>query len=200
MGNEEQVVPARGAALLTQIRDEIATDPYYAANFSDDIGRFVAWYLCRVLLLDQTQAKDDITHGNRHDDMYFDAVVVDDDRRRVVIVQGCFWRSKRVETTILLEVLSHWMRLRNLPALQKDCNEKLKNRLETVRKALEKGYRVDFEVPTTSGDLTDLPDDIRELFPILSKHFEDSGISATFTIVGAQVLEIRLQESGPRDR
>jgi len=138
--------------LLDQINQEIQNGPYYQQNFSNDGERFVAWYLRRVLLRDAVAARDDITDGAN--DKQIDAVIVDDEESRVLIIQGKFIAASQVDGEPLREVLSAWVRLQDLPSLQKDCNEKLKVKLEAVRKALDEDYRVDFELLTT-GVLTD---------------------------------------------
>src|SRR5467141_2317285 len=107
--------------MLQQIQGEIKNDPYYQQNFSNDGERFVAWYLRRVLLRDAVATKDDITDGK--DDKQIDAIVVDDEEQRIIIVQGKFINASKVDSGPLQEVLSAWMRLQDLPALQKDCNE-----------------------------------------------------------------------------
>src|SRR5437868_7807259 len=147
MAEVAQVVPITGAQLLGQIQDELKANPFFAQNFANDGERFVAWYLRRVLLRDLVQTRDDITDGSN--DKWIDAVVVDDEEQRIVIIQGKFISASKVDSGPLEEVLSAWMRLQDLSALQKDCNEKVKRKLEAVRKALDEEYRVDFELLTT---------------------------------------------------
>ena len=130
--------------MLDQIQREVAQAPFCQQNFSNDGERFVAWYLRRVLLRDPLAARDDITDGQH--DKQMDAVLVDDDDRRVLIVQGKFVGTSQVDAEPLREVLAAWIRLQDLPSLQQDCNERLKRKLEAVRKALEDEYRVDFEM------------------------------------------------------
>jgi len=120
--------------LLNQIQQEIAGGPYYQQNFPNDGQRFVAWYLRRVLLRDSVATKDDITDGA--DDKQIDAIVVDDEERRILVVQGKFIDSRSVDAEPLREVLSAWIRLQDLDTLQQDCNDRLKRKLESVRKAL----------------------------------------------------------------
>jgi hypothetical protein len=141
MAHAAQVVPITGTELLKQIQDEVKANPYFSQNFANDGERFVAWYLRRVLLRDLVQARDDITDGSN--DKWIDAVVVDDDEQGIIIIQGKFINASKVDSGPLEEVLSAWMRLQDLSALQKDCNEKLKRKLEAVRKALDEEYRVD---------------------------------------------------------
>src|SRR5207253_3653842 len=83
-----------------------------------------------------------------------DALIVDDEKRRVIIVQGKFYSSTAVDHQPLHEVLAAWLQIRNLPALQENCNEKLKVKLEAVSEALQDDYDVEFELVTT-GVLTD---------------------------------------------
>ena len=138
--------------MLEQIQQEISNGPYYQQNFANDGERFVAWYLRRVLQRDAISARDDITDGQK--DKQIDAVIIDDDDRRVIIIQGKFVAATQVDSEPLREVLSAWVRLQDLSGLQQDCNEKLKRKLEAVRKALEDQYRVEFELLTT-GTLTE---------------------------------------------
>lgn len=104
--------------MLDQIKREIADNSYYQQNFPNDGQRFVAWYLRRVLLRDAVAAHDDITDGAN--DKQIDAVIVDDDDRRIIIVQGKFIDAGSVDGEPLREVLGAWVRLQDLPSLQKD--------------------------------------------------------------------------------
>lgn len=175
---------------LGMIRREIATDPYYQQNFPNDGQRFVAWYLRRVLLRDSVATRDDITDGAN--DKQMDAVVVDDEERRVLIVQGKFIGESSVDGEPLREVLSAWVRLQDLPSLQLDCNDRLKMKLEAVRKALEDEYRVEFELLTT-GQLTDPAKADLRAFADKLEDFDD--FSASLQLVDAAVLETRLAEA-----
>ncbi len=190
MAQGAQVVSITGLELLKQIQDEIKANPYYAQNFSNDGERFVAWYLRRVLLRDAVQARDDITDGSN--DKWIDAVVVDDDEQRIVIIQGKFINASKVDSGPLEEVLGAWMRLQDLSALQKDCNEKLQRKLEAVRKALDEEYRVDFELLTT-GELTDAAKGDLKTFS--EKLSESDDFTATLTLVDTELLETRLSEA-----
>ena len=90
--------------MLELIQNEIKNDPHYQQNFSNDGGRFVAWYLRRVLLRDATQTRDDITDGQN--DKQMDAVIIDDDERRILVVQGKFLTSPQVDAEPLREILA----------------------------------------------------------------------------------------------
>ena len=138
--------------MLDQIRREIGNDPYYKQNFSNDGERFVAWYLRRILLRDAIATRDDITDGQN--DKQMDAVIVDDEDRKILVIQGKFVDANMVDSEPLREVLGAWLRLQDLQSLQQDCNEKLRLKLEAVRRALDDEYRVEFELLTT-GTLTD---------------------------------------------
>ena len=176
--------------MLEQIKQEVKNDPFYQQNFSNDGERFVAWYLRRVLLRDQITTRDDITDGAN--DKQMDAVIIDDEDSRVVIVQGKFIGEKQVDGEPLREVLSAWLRLQDLPALQKDCNERLKQKLEAVRKALEDEYRVEFELITT-GILTDAA---RADLAVFGAKLEDSDdFAASLHVIDLEVLETRLAEA-----
>jgi hypothetical protein len=176
--------------ILTQIQQEIASGPYYQQNFPNDGQRFVAWYLRRVLLRDPVATKDDITDGP--DDKQMDAVIVDDDERRILVVQGKFITSASVDSEPLREVLGAWLRLQDLPSLQKDCNERLKLKLESVRRALEDDYEVVFELLTT-GTLTDAAKG--DLKAFADKLEESEDLSASLQLVDEDTLETRLAEA-----
>lgn len=176
--------------MLDQIRREIVNDPYYQQNFSNDGERFVAWYLRRVLLRDAIATRDDITDGQN--DKQIDAVIVDDEDRRVLVIQGKFVSSTQVDSEPLREVLGAWLRLQDLDSLQHDCNEKLKLKLEAVRRALDDEYRVEFELLTT-GTLTDAA---RSDLKVFSEKLEDfDEFAASLQLVDAEVLETRLAEA-----
>jgi hypothetical protein len=176
--------------MLEQIRREISNDPYYQQNFANDGERFVAWYLRRVLLRDPIATRDDITDGQN--DKQMDAVVVDDEDRRVLIIQGKFVSTQQVDSEPLREVLSAWVRLQDLQLLQQDCNGKLRLKLESVRKALEDEYRVEFELLTT-GTLTEAAQADLKAFADKLEDFDD--FAASLQLVDSEVLETRLAEA-----
>ncbi len=175
--------------MLAQIEQEIK-GPYYQQNFSNDGQRFVAWYLRRILLRDSIATKDDITDGA--DDKQMDAVIVDDDEQRILIVQGKFITSTSVDSEPLREVLGAWLRLQDLPSLQKDCNQRLKLKLESVRKALDDDYEVAFELLTTA-ELTDSAK--ADLKAFADKLEESEDLSASLQLVDEDTLEARLAEA-----
>jgi hypothetical protein len=175
--------------MLDQIRREIA-DPYYQQHFPNDGQRFVAWYLRRVMLRDKVAAKDDITDGAN--DKQIDAIVVDDDERRIVIIQGKFIGEASVDGEPLREVLGAWVRLQNLQTLQQDGNDQLKVKLESVRRALEDDYRVEFELLTT-GQLTQAAHD--DLRAFSEKLEESDDFSASLQLIDNDSLQLRLFEA-----
>lgn len=178
------------AAILAQIKQEIASGPYYQQNFPNDGQRFVAWYLRRILLRDPVATRDDITDGA--DDKQMDAVIVDDDERRILIIQGKFISASSVDGEPLREVLGAWLRLQDLPLLQKDSNERLRLKLESVRRALEDDYEVVFEL-LTIGTLTDAAKS--DLKAFADKLEESEDLSASLQLVDEDALETRLAEA-----
>ncbi len=176
--------------MLDQIRQEIANDPFYQQNFSNDGERFVAWYLRRVLLRDPNSARDDITDGQN--DKQMDAVIVDDENRRVLIIQGKFVADSSVDSEPLREVLGAWVRLQDLQSLQADSNERLKRKLEAVRNALDDEYEVEFELLTT-GSLTDGARADLKAFADKLEDFDE--FSASLQLVDTEVLQTRLAEA-----
>jgi hypothetical protein len=178
--------------MLAQIQREIADDPYYQNNFDNDGQRFVAWYLRRVLLRDDAATRDDITDGA--DDKQIDAVIVDDPEERVVVIRGKFITTGQVDGAPLKEVLGAWMRLQDLGALQKDCNERLKKKIEAVRLALDDDFRVEFELITT-GTLTDAARDDLNAF---TEKIADQDFPASLHLIDTELLQARLAEAEAR--
>lgn len=179
--------------MLQQIIQEIAADPFYQGNFPNDGQRFVAWYLRRILLRDDAATRDDITDGA--DDKQIDAVIVDDVEQRILLVQGKFINSGNVDAEPLREVLAAWVRLQDLGALQKDCNDRLKKKIEAIRTALDDDYRVDFELLTT-GALTDAAR--ADFIAYADKFSEFDGFTASLHLVDAPTIETRLAEAEAR--
>ena len=133
--------------MFTQIISDTAQD-YYQQNYPNDGQRFVAWYLRNIHLRDPIQARDDITDGS--DDKQIDAIFVDDDRATIFVLQGKFIGQPKVDAEPLREVLSAWIQMRDLVRLQEIGNNKLKQKLSEVARALEDEYEVCFELITTS--------------------------------------------------
>ena len=175
--------------MLEQIRSEI-TQPFYQQNFSNDGTRFIAWYLRRVLRHDPAATKDNVTDGAN--DKQIDAIVVDDDERRVLVIQGKFLDGTKVDGEPLREVLSAWARLNDLGSLQKDCNEKLRQKLEAVRQAIDDDYDVEFELLTT-GETTDAAKDDLKAFS--TRLEETNDLAATIKVVDTEVIRARLAEA-----
>jgi hypothetical protein len=143
--------------LLDRIRTDLKNDTYYQQNFSNDGQRFLAWYLRNCYLRTSIQARDDITDGAN--DKEFDAIRVDDETRKIVIIQSKFY-ANAVDHQPLQEVLAAWLQIRNVPALQANCNGKLQIKLETIAAALEEDYEVVFELVTTGHLTADAKNDL----------------------------------------
>jgi hypothetical protein len=180
--------------MLERIKREIATDPYYSQNYVNDGQRFVAWYLRRILLCSPTEARQAVTDGA--DDKQIDAIVVDDDKQRVLVIQGKFMGETTVDAEPLREVLGAWVRLQDLETLQKDCNDRLKERLEAVRRAFDDEYEVEFELLTT-GTLTEAARADLEAFTERLASMTD--FPASLHLVDTGVIETRLAEAEGRD-
>ena len=179
--------------MLQQIIQEIGSDPFYQTNFSNEGQMFVAWYLRRVLLRDDAATKDDITDGA--EDKQIDAVIVDDAEQRILIIQGKFINSGKVDAEPIREVLSAWLRLQDLGSLQKDCNERLKKKIEAIRVALDDDYHIDFELLTT-GTLTEAAQ--ADLVAFSDKFSEFDVFPASLHLIDTPVLETRLAEAEAR--
>jgi hypothetical protein len=182
------------SALVDHIRRDIQEDAYYAQNFSNNGERFLAWYLRNIYLRTPVQARSDITDGA--DDKQIDAVVVDDEKRQVLILQGKSYSSTLVDHEPLQEVLAAWLQIRNLPALQENCNQKLKVKLEAVAEALQDEYEVVFELVAT-GQLTDSAQ--RDLDAFQESIAEFDHPQATIVLVDENQLQARWDEAMARE-
>jgi hypothetical protein len=180
--------------MFEQIKREIAVDHFYAQNFPNDGQRFVAWYLRRVLLRSPEQTRQDITDGAN--DKQIDAILVDDENRKIIVIQGKFIGEATVNAEPLREVLSAWMRLQNLEILQQDANERLRERLEAVRRAVDDEYELEFELLTT-GSLTESAERDLEAFTKQMSEFEDFPVS--LQLVNSEVIATRLTEAESKE-
>jgi hypothetical protein len=174
---------------------EIRDGAFYRDNFPNDGQRFVAWYLRRVLSLDVHATVAAITDGPL--DKQIDAIVVEDgEERRIRVIQGKFLKPQPIDATPLREVLSAWMRLKDLRRLQLDCSGKLAERLEAMRLALEDDYEVHLELLTT-GTLT--PAAAADFEAFREQLADDAGFGASLVLVDAEMLESRLADAEQRD-
>jgi hypothetical protein len=180
--------------MFDQIKREISADNFYAQNFPNDGQRFVAWYLRRVLLRSPAEARQDITDGAN--DKQIDAVLVDDENRKIIIIQGKFIGETLVDSEPLREVLSAWLRLQELDSLQRDANERLRERLEAVRRAIDDEYELEFELLTT-GRLTEPAEKDLEAFTRQMSDFEDFPVS--LQLVNSEVIATRLTEAESKE-
>lgn len=174
--------------MYSQITNDIAQD-YYQQNFPNDGQRFVAWYLRNIHLRDPIQARDDITDGA--DDKQIDAIFVDDDRATVFVVQGKFIGGGTVDAEPLREVLSAWVQMRNLVRLQEVANNKLKQKLSEVARALEDEYEICFELITTAGLSDSAKKDLATFQAQLAELSEKDEFPATLFLVNEDEIRRR---------
>jgi len=168
------------------IRNEIE-QKYYQQNFSNDGQRFVAWYLRNILLLDQRQAKDAVTDGPN--DKQIDAVYIDEDEQKIYILQGKYYLGDTIDATPVREVVSSWSLFKDLPKLQENANEKLKEKIAEIAVALEDdSYCVCFELITTSSFTESAQKDIDSFQTTLSED-DDPDFNAQFIVIDEQGLE-----------
>lgn len=178
-----------GMPLLERIHADLTNDRYYQQNFANDGQRFLAWYLRNCYNRTPVQARDDITDGKN--DKEIDAVLVDEEKRQVIIIQGKFFAGS-VNHQPLQEVLSTWLQIQNLAALQENSNSKLQIKLEAVAEALAEEYEVIFELVTT-GTLT--ADARNDLMTFQSAVSELEHPEASLTLVDSDVIQTRWDEA-----
>ena len=111
--------------ILAKIKNEISTDRFYLDHFSNDGFRFVAWYVRRILLQSPEATKVVVVDGAN--DKKIDAIVIDDENRNVIIIQGKFYNSDSIDSEPLSEILSAWVSIQDLHALQTNGNNKIKD-------------------------------------------------------------------------
>ncbi|MHC1698602.1 MAG: AIPR family protein [Geobacteraceae bacterium] len=174
--------------MYSQITNDIAQD-YYQQNFPNDGQRFVAWYLRNIHLRDPIQARDDITDGA--DDKQIDAIFVDDDRATIFVVQGKFIGGTTVDAVPLREVLSSWIQMRDLVRLQEVGNNKLKQKLSEVARALEDEYEVCFELITTAVLTESAQKDLATFQEQLAELSEKDEFPATILLVNEDEIRRR---------
>ena len=188
----------RQVILYKQITSDIAQD-YYQQNFSNDGQRFVAWYLRNVHLRDPLQARDDITDGA--DDKQIDAIFVDEDMATVFVIQGKFIATSSVDAGPLREVLSSWIQMRDLVRLQEVCNDKLKQKLSEVARALEDEYEVCFELITTGALTSSAQKDLATFQEQLAELSEKDEFPAALILVNQDEIrrryDIALERESP---
>ncbi|MCL2099140.1 MAG: AIPR family protein, partial [Oscillospiraceae bacterium] len=176
--------------ILEKIKNEIENDRFYQDHFTNDGFRFVAWYVRRILLQNTEATKIAVVDGAN--DKKIDALVIDDENRNIIIIQGKFYGTNKIDSEPLNEILSAWIRLQDLHSLQNDGNNKLKERIEVLRQALDDEYNIIFELLTT-GELTQYALSDYELFS--NKLEESKEFSASITLVNTPILEARLTEA-----
>ena len=180
--------------MYSQIIADIAQD-YYQQNFANDGQRFVSWYLRNIHLRDPIQARDDITDGD--DDKQIDAVFIDDDKATIFVIQGKFIGESTIDAEPLWEVLSAWIQMRDLVRLQEVGNNKLKQKLSEVARALEDEYEVCFELITTAG----LTQGARSDFATFQAQLAEDEFPATLVLVNEDEIrrryDIALERENP---
>ena len=181
--------------MLQQIKRDIQNE-FYRDKFDNDGQRFVAWYVRNIHRRDMNETVEDVTDGP--DDNQIDAIVVDDVTLTIFVLQAKFVGEKTVGAGPLQEVLSSWVKLKDLVKLQETGNQKLKRRLPEVATALADEYRVSFELITT-GKLTPAAEDDLASFQRELSDAED--LPAEIHVVDKEEMELRykmaLDEENP---
>jgi hypothetical protein len=180
--------------ILQKIKTEISADKFYQDHFSNDGFRFVAWYVRRVLLQSVEATKIVVVDGAN--DKKIDALVIDDENRNIKIIQGKFFQDGLVDAGPLQEILSAWVRIQDLHTLQTDGNDKLKERIEALRQALEDEYDIVFELVTT-GKLTSAAE--ADLKAFSDKLEQSKDFTANIVLVDSDVIETRLIDAESKE-
>ena len=134
--------------MYAKIKHDIQQE-YYQSNYANDGQRFVAWYLRNIHGLDIIEAKDCITDGAN--DKQIDAVYINNQESTIYIIQGKFLSGESVNAEPVREILSSWIMIQDLKALQDSANNKLKVKINEISRALEDDYEISLELITTSN-------------------------------------------------
>lgn len=180
--------------MYDKIKSEIKQD-YYIQNFPNDGQRFVAWYLRNIHNLDIIEAKDCITDGAG--DKQIDAVYIDNQNSTIYIVQGKFYSGNVVDAEPLREVLTSWVLIKDLSALQESANDKLKIKINEIAQALDDDYDICFELIVTSSITTAAEKDLAAFRKELA---ENESLSANLMLVDNSTLKFRYDEALNKNR
>lgn len=180
--------------IYEQVKNDI-TGEYYQKNYPNDGQRFVAWYLRNIHNLDPIEAKDCITDGAG--DKQIDAVYIDNEAQAIYIIQGKFYSQGTVNAEPLREVLSSWVQIKDLAALQDAANDRLKAKILDISNALQDDYEIVFELITTSTLTEDAEKDFENYNNQLAA---DDSLSASIALIDAEGLRFRYDEALNRAR
>lgn len=191
-------IEIKGVAMEENLKQKIMEDikdDYYRKNYSNDGQRFIAWYLRNIHNLDIVEAKECITDGAG--DKQIDAVYIDNQDSIVYIIQGKFYSEQTVDAEPLREVLSSWIQIKNLPALQEAANDKLKVKINAIEEALSDDYSVCFELITTAS----LTEAAEKDFLTFQKELNDNeDLSASIYLVDKETLQFKYEEALNKNR
>ena len=175
--------------MYQKIKEELKQE-YYMNTYPNDGQRFIAWYLRNIHNLDIVETRECITDGAG--DKQIDAVYIDDQTATIYIIQGKFYEGATIDAEPLREVLSSWVQIKDLQALQESANSKLKVKITEIAAALEEDYEVCFELITTSA-LT--PSAEKDLEAFRKELAESDQLSANFILVDSDTLQFRYNEA-----
>ncbi len=180
--------------MYEQIKNDISTE-YYKNNYPNDGQRFIAWYLRNIHNLDTFEAKECITDGAG--DKQIDAVYIDNQACTIYIIQGKFYSGDTVNAEPLREVLSSWIQIKDLAALQEGANDKLRMKISEISLALEDEYEVCFELITTSS-LTEAAQNDLTIFQ--NQISDDDSINASVYVIDSAALAFKYDEALNKNR
>ena len=180
--------------MYKKIQEDIEQE-YYQKNFPNDGQRFVAWYLRNIHNLDIHEAKECITDGPG--DKQIDAIYIDNQSSTIFIIQGKFYSGETVDAEPLREVLSSWIQIKNLEALQDGANPRLKVKISEMSVALDDDYEICFELITTAS----LTDSAQHDLSVFQKELAESDtLQANLVLVDNETLKFKYDEALNKNR
>lgn len=115
----------------------------------------------------------------------------------IYIIQGKFYSPDTVNAEPLREVLSSWVQIKDLEALQNAANDHLKAKMVDISYALKDDYKIVFERITTSTLTEEAEKDLEAYNNLLTS---DDSISACIVLIDAEGLRFRYDEALNRAR
>lgn len=180
--------------MYQKIKEELK-QKYYIDNYPSDGQRFIAWYLRNIHNLEPFVAKECITDGPG--DKQIDAVYIDEQTSTIYIIQGKFYEGSKIDSEPLREVLSSWVQIKDIQALQESANDKLKAKIIDISEALDEEYEICFEFITTSS-LT--PSAKKDLESFNKELAENEQLNARIVSVANNELQDRYNEALNKSR
>ena len=170
--------------MYTRIKEATDID-LYRQSFPTESDRLIAWFLINHYQLTKDEAFDCITDGAN--DNGIDAVFVEDDKQIVHIIQSKFTSGEKCERSDIDDLRKAYEALKDLPALQRDGNAKIKIAIDKFGDCIRSGYTVSLEFVSTSKVCKGVKSSLTHFAGSVGKN--DCGFNAEVHLFDSPVLE-----------